>query len=530
MGWVDTIGYPFLIPAGRWPPGAVALTCGQGGNPSRNDFMAAAAIFVAAGDCEGSAEYCHNNVAPQLTLDACAAEAVRLGNEVFSFATGIDHGDEAPCCPCLSGTVVYDGFGAEFFDIYRAVAPPSAPPSPPIVPPGLPPQPEEPPPSPPPPSPLPSPPPSPAPSPPPPSPRPSLPPPSPPSSPPAPPPSPSAPPPAPPPAADQVKASRYCVDNVAGPAASGGLSLWETCAAAAADSSRRFFSVCDRGCLLCSSSNPFSDMKNDTSCGIWQVQFYPPSAPPPPPSPPPPAPPPSTPPPPFAPPPSMPPACCLGSGCVSVEVISDVSSDGCAQLDGRQQSSCHKHHDGQLPCLWTPATADDPTTRCALAIDGQTCPRPPPPPAQPLVPPPAAPPPVSPPRDGLCTNTCQHHGGPLELTCDDGGEGSAYSDCELGTDCDDCNGPRAVPPPPPTPPLAPPPASPPPAAPSPPSAPSPPHMPPRPPAAPPSKPPSGPPKPPPPPSAPPQPPAPPHPPQSPPPPPAPPPLSLRCCG
>ncbi|XP_070543375.1 extracellular serine proteinase-like [Ptychodera flava] len=43
-----------------------------------------------------------------------------------------------------------------------------------------------------------------------------------------------------------------------------------------------------------------------------------------------------------------------------------------------------------------------------------------------------------PPTNGLCENTCTHHG---DGECDDGGEGALYDVCDLGTDCDDC-GPR----------------------------------------------------------------------------------------
>jgi hypothetical protein len=41
-------------------------------------------------------------------------------------------------------------------------------------------------------------------------------------------------------------------------------------------------------------------------------------------------------------------------------------------------------------------------------------------------------------RARLCTNTCSFAS---DGDCDDGGEGSDYSLCEFGTDCDDC-GPR----------------------------------------------------------------------------------------
>eukprot|EP00964_Phaeocystis_antarctica_P035674 scaffold20390_cov36-Phaeocystis_antarctica.AAC.1 len=100
------------------------------------------------------------------------------------------------------------------------------------------------------------------------------------------------------------------------------------------------------------------------------------------------------------------------------------------------------------------------------------------------------PPPPSAPR-GACGDACEFASDGL---CDDGGEGSIYSSCPRGEDCQDC-GSRALPPSPPLPPLAPPsphPTAPPdapspsvpplapPVAPSPlpPSPPSPPHLPP----------------------------------------------------
>jgi hypothetical protein len=37
--------------------------------------------------------------------------------------------------------------------------------------------------------------------------------------------------------------------------------------------------------------------------------------------------------------------------------------------------------------------------------------------------------------EALCSDTCEFAG---DGQCDDGGSGSAYSDCALGTDCSDC--------------------------------------------------------------------------------------------
>jgi bacterioferritin-associated ferredoxin len=42
-------------------------------------------------------------------------------------------------------------------------------------------------------------------------------------------------------------------------------------------------------------------------------------------------------------------------------------------------------------------------------------------------------------QEGVCTNTCQFA---FDGECDDGGVGSVYSICEVGSDCSDC-GPRA---------------------------------------------------------------------------------------
>ena len=50
-------------------------------------------------------------------------------------------------------------------------------------------------------------------------------------------------------------------------------------------------------------------------------------------------------------------------------------------------------------------------------------------------PPPAAPPVGAPECISRCDNTCQHGS---DADCDDGGPGSEYAACALGTDCDDC--------------------------------------------------------------------------------------------
>eukprot|EP00966_Prymnesium_polylepis_P027823 642941-Prymnesium_polylepis.1 len=74
-----------------------------------------------------------------------------------------------------------------------------------------------------------------------------------------------------------------------------------------------------------------------------------------------------------------------------------------------------------------------------------------------------------------CNNQCNDGGGKggggvsqyaQDGTCDDGGPGSAYATCRLGTDCADCGARAPSPPPPPlTPPLLPPPSNPPPSPP-----------------------------------------------------------------
>ena len=110
-----------------------------------------------------------------------------------------------------------------------------------------------------------------------------------------------------------------------------------------------------------------------------------------------------------------------------------------------------------------------------------------PPPPPPLPPPPSPDPPMMPPGC-LCSNDCvdPRRSNDLSIyasdgTCDDGGEGAAYSACELGTDCEDCGGHRCAPSPPPSfpppaPPTIPPPPSPLPPLPLPPPAPAPPRV------------------------------------------------------
>ena len=119
-------------------------------------------------------------------------------------------------------------------------------------------------------------------------------------------------------------------------------------------------------------------------------------------------------------------------------------------------------------------------------------PSPPPsePPISPSAPPPPSPLPPAAPPGCLCSNDCQHptgSGAPMSMYvsdgfCDDGGEGSDYSTCAIGTDCFDCGDARCVPSPPPVPP-----------PPEPPAPPGPPPSPPNPPPPPPSPPPPPPP-------------------------------------
>jgi len=90
---------------------------------------------------------------------------------------------------------------------------------------------------------------------------------------------------------------------------------------------------------------------------------------------------------------------------------------------------------------------------CLLGTDCNDCGRryePSPPPSTGTTPPPApSPPPTS--TGGGCSETCNYAS---DNDCDDGGPGSDYSSCTLGTDCTDC-GPRSPAPPPPSPPAAP---------------------------------------------------------------------------
>ena len=128
-----------------------------------------------------------------------------------------------------------------------------------------------------------------------------------------------------------------------------------------------------------------------------------------------------------------------------------------------------------------------------LAVIGYVCesmyaptkppPKPPPPPSPPMPPtqpflgwpspPPLPKPPPSSPPPLTCYNSCSHPGWVSDGVCDDGGEGSEFSLCPLGTDCSDC-GSRFLQSPPPTPPASPPPSLPPPPPPLPPQPPQPP--------------------------------------------------------
>ena len=65
--------------------------------------------------------------------------------------------------------------------------------------------------------------------------------------------------------------------------------------------------------------------------------------------------------------------------------------------------------------------------------------------AQPAAPPP---PPLNPSGTSICSNKCRFA---LDRDCDDGGPGSEFGTCALGTDCTDCGGSGRVgiPPPPP---------------------------------------------------------------------------------
>merc|ERR1719272_1954471 len=96
----------------------------------------------------------------------------------------------------------------------------------------------------------------------------------------------------------------------------------------------------------------------------------------------------------------------------------------CAFFD---EARCHKGYDADQPCVWGGGSCQA----------GGGCPLPPPQPPQP----PAAPPPAPPPP-GACLHTCASARDGL---CDDGGPGSQYAICALGTDCVDC-GYRALPP------------------------------------------------------------------------------------
>ena len=97
-------------------------------------------------------------------------------------------------------------------------------------------------------------------------------------------------------------------------------------------------------------------------------------------------------------------------------------------------------------------------------------PSPPPPSPTPFAPPSPPPSPLSPPH--VCDDSCEVSGWLDDGVCDDGGAGSEYDGCPIGTDCSDCGDrlrslgtpppPFAPPPAPPLPPPLPPPTPPPP--------------------------------------------------------------------
>ena len=87
--------------------------------------------------------------------------------------------------------------------------------------------------------------------------------------------------------------------------------------------------------------------------------------------------------------------------------------------------------------------------RCPLGSDCNDCgPRVRSPPQPPSAPPSAPAPPAPPPVVGICNQQCASGSNSRSYwlsdgRCDDGGEGSEYSRCNFGGDCDDC-GPRVV--------------------------------------------------------------------------------------
>eukprot|EP00966_Prymnesium_polylepis_P116901 2701366-Prymnesium_polylepis.1 len=84
------------------------------------------------------------------------------------------------------------------------------------------------------------------------------------------------------------------------------------------------------------------------------------------------------------------------------------------------------------------ADCDDCGPRCPDSGDGGAAQSPPSPPQPPL---PPSPPPV------CCQDTCHY---PNDGICDDGGDGSFYDDCALGTDCGGCGNRCPLPPQSPT--------------------------------------------------------------------------------
>ena len=127
----------------------------------------------------------------------------------------------------------------------------------------------------------------------------------------------------------------------------------------------------------------------------------------------------------------------------------------CLALLGTVHSLCT---DNDMVCIWTnDAACDDggPGSMYSACPIGTDCTD-----CGPRIEPPPAPPnPPQPPgfpaSFAVCDDTCIW---PKDDGCDDGGAGSEYSGCDQGTDCTDC-GPRFLPPPPspsPPPPFAPP--------------------------------------------------------------------------
>ena len=133
-------------------------------------------------------------------------------------------------------------------------------------------------------------------------------------------------------------------------------------------------------------------------------------------------------------------------------------SGAAAQLRGRLPDASAARIAEILSCMATPdaisnllsAPTDNALLYAGAAVENPpACLAVPPPPVAPAPPSPPPPPPVPP----GCTNTCSYAG---DKDCDDGGPGSDYNLCDLGTDCADC-GPRVnAPPPPPSPPSPPP--------------------------------------------------------------------------